>query len=300
MGRPGIKLTRLKESFLSSPDGYNADRENELIANYSRVLQSGLDPEVAYRSTIPLHHRKRFGQFFTPFEIARLMAEWVAAVSPSDVLDPAVGTGIFLRVLKSVIPEARVTALDIDRIALAAAQAAVRGHSNIRFVEQDFLTWGDDQFFDAAIANPPYLRHHDVFYPFDVFELVGRKNHVHCSKLSNIYVLFIFEICRRLREGGRAAVIVPGEWVNANFGNALKRFLLSRGFLHTLLYFSHISTKFEDTLTTASVLFLEKPDWNAPRQVVRTIFVNDGCPLEKVSTAIKESQQNDKEIVIQL
>ncbi len=227
------------------------------------------------------------------------MAEWIAAIHPKTILDPAVGPGIFPRILLEKCSTAKVTGIDIDPIALNAAQIALPNEKKLSFIEQDFLLWKDERLFDAAIANPPYLRHHDLNYTFDIFDFVGKKNYVRLSRLSNIYVLFILEVGRRLRTGGRAAIIVPSEWVNANFGDELKRWLISQGLLHTLLYFSHISSQFEDALTTASILLLEKLEPHAGREFIRTIFVNDGAPLEDIRRTMDGAAAENPDIIVQ-
>lgn len=296
MGKPGTKLSRLEQSIGIADD---ASLRDSLLASYSERLQQEGDPEEAYRAAVPMEHRKRFGQFFTPVPIATLMAEWIEAINPKTILDPAVGPGVFPRILFNTCPNAQVTCIDLDSVALDAAHVALPNADRATFIEQDFLLWSDERLFDAAIANPPYLRHHDLHYPFDIFYFVGKKNHVHLSRLSNIYVLFILEICRRLRAGGRAAIIVPGEWVNANFGDELKRWLVSRGVLHTLLYFSHASTQFEDALTTASILLLEQPHPHVGREFIQTIFVNDGGPLEDIRRVLHGQPVANPEVVVQ-
>ncbi len=246
---------------------------------YTHRFSNGEVAEDLYRAMVPLEHRKKYGQFFTPPPIAELMTDWIAEISPKSILDPSVGPGILSRAAKSRCPSASLTCLEIDPLALGAAQTALR-NSAPTLIRQDFLTWSEEPRFDAAIANPPYLRHHDFTYSFDIFELIERKNSIKLSRLSNMYVLFILEICRRLRVGGRAAIIVPGEWANANFGENLKLWLIREGLLHTLLYFSHLSSQFAEALTTASILFIEKPARNQGRKSVRTIFVPYGCPTE--------------------
>lgn len=296
MGRPGTKLWRLEKSKNIAND---TSSHAALLALYSERLAQADYPEQAYRVAVPLEHRKRFGQFFTPVPIATLMVDWIKGIHPKTILDPAVGPGVFPRILLNSDPEAHFTCVDIDAIALNAARTALSNAERVTFVEQDFLLWRDEGFFDAAIGNPPYLRHHDLHYPFDIFYLVGKRNRAALSRLSNIYVLFVLEICRRLRAGGRAALIVPGEWVNANFGDELKYWLLNRGLLHTLIYFSHASTQFEEALTTASVLLIEKPHHYAKRELIRTIFVNDMGSLSDVHQALHSDPVSDANIVIQ-
>lgn len=285
MGKPGTKLLRLGTNS-SAPE--SSHLEEHQLKSFCQHLASSMRPEEAYRAAIPIQHRKKLGQFFTPLPIAEIMVDWIAAVAPKAILDPAVGPGVFPELLLKTIPQARIVCLDIDSVALKAAKLSLGNHKNVDFWEQDFLTWSDDRLFDAAIVNPPYLRHHDIYYPYDIHDLIGKKNQIRLSRLSNIYVLFILELCRRLRPGGRAAAIIPGEWVNANFGVSLKYWLIKQGLLHTLLYFSHAASQFEEALTTASILLLERPVGPDGRDSVRTIFLPDCSDINGVRQLILE------------
>ncbi len=258
MGRPGKKAQRLN---LETRSLFDDDADKDVGAGEVPALPEGFDrsqPERSYRDLVPIAHRKKFAQFFTPEPVAQLMIDWVLQVNPVTILDPSVGPGVFLRLIGQHGHATKLLGIDLDPVALAAARTTL-GLDFAELIGHDFLTWPADRRFDGILANPPYLRHHDVHYSVDIFSDVGRRNGVVLSKLTNIYVLFILEICRRLSPGGRAAVIVPGEWTNANFGMALKSFLLLNGFLHSLVYFSNLSEQFEDALTTAAILLIEKP-----------------------------------------
>ncbi len=282
MGRPGQKLDRLGLASQST-SLFDQPSAQTLPAAFDRN-----SPEASYCASVPLEHRKRYAQFFTPQPIARLMAEWVAAIAPATVLDPACGPGIFPRVLRELSPAARITAVDVDAAALEACRHSLPHTRRDRFVGTDFLLWKDSDRFDGILANPPYLRHHDIHYPFDIFDEFSRRGGVRLSRLSNIYVLFVIEICRRLKPGGRAAIIVPGEWTNANFGGALKRYLLSNGLLRWLLYFSHAGKQFEDALTTAAILLVESPAVRLG--TFQSVYVEEDCTLERVRAALEGSQ----------
>ncbi len=273
MGRAGKKLSRL---------GLQAGQSSTLLPDSFDVE----DPEASYAACVPLAHRKRYAQFFTPEPIARLMAEWISEINPSNVLDPACGPGILLRVMCELIPRVKLTAIDIDAVALEACRQTLEGEAHLDLLHADFLLWEKSSKFDGIIANPPYLRHHDLQYPFDIFDALGSRHAVKLSRLTNIYVMFILEICRRLSPGGRAAVIVPGEWTNANFGSALKQFLLSRGLLHSLLYFSHLGSHFEDALTTAAVLLLEKPKARVRRKSFRSLYIEESFSMSELAATL--------------
>jgi adenine-specific DNA-methyltransferase len=270
-----------------------------IIEHCTRAPANPDDPEARYREIVPIGRRKRLGQYFTPAPVAGLMVRWIAEIQPRTVLDPAVGPGIFPRLLRRECASAAITAIDVDPVALGAARSALAGDERVRLVEADFLTWPDASQFDAVIANPPYLRHHDMAYAFDVFATIGRRNDITLSRLTNLYVLFILEICRRVHAGGRAAVVVPGEWMNANFGAPLKEWLLARGLLHTIIYWSHAATVFSDALTTASVLLIDKSAQARAGRRVRTIYVHDGAPIDAVAAALTSDTATHDALVVQ-
>jgi len=49
-----------------------------------------------YSILVAKQYRKKYGQFFTPPNIAKFMAKWVISKKGEKVLDPGVGSGIFL------------------------------------------------------------------------------------------------------------------------------------------------------------------------------------------------------------
>jgi len=152
-----------------------------------------------------------------------------------------------------------VTAFEKDAVILRAYLTAHPALQHTEVIYGDFLTLKILSRFDAAILNPPYLRHHDMAYDFDIFEEFSRIYGFIISKLSNSYVLFTIKAITLLNPGGRAAIIIPTEWMNANFGVAMKEFLIKSEFLKEIIYFSNCSEIFNDALTTACVLLIEKP-----------------------------------------
>lgn len=283
MGRPGPKRQRLAAASGQPPtlEGFDPD-----------------DPEASLARIAGDERRRRLGQFFTPLPIAELMCDWAAARSPASLLDPAAGPGMLVRTLLRRLPQVRVTAIDIDPLAIAALRS-LRACREVKTVCADFLTWTSRARFDAILANPPYLRHHDLLYPADVHALVEARNRVKLSRLTNAYGLFLLEICRRLTPGGRAAVIVPGEWLNANFGAPLKEHLLSRGLLSKLLYFASAETVFEDALTTACVLFLERPAGKRTGGRITTLFARSQHRLGQVRKALAgEPAAADESLIV--
>ena len=87
------------------------------------------DPEKHYVSTVPIAHRKRLGQYFTPYRIAACMAQWIVGNSScKTILDPAVGLGVFFRViLEHQKKQYELTGYDTDAVILNKVKPLLTG-----------------------------------------------------------------------------------------------------------------------------------------------------------------------------
>ena len=64
----------------------------------TKVIFQATDNQVekSYSKLTALEHRKKFAQFFTPFQLASLMADWLLGnENLNTVLEPAFGLGVF-------------------------------------------------------------------------------------------------------------------------------------------------------------------------------------------------------------
>ncbi len=207
--------------------------------------------EADYTATTPLEHRKRFGQFFTPEPVAHLLARWVAEhPGPNKVLDPAAGTGALLRAIKDYCPNSNFTGYDIDSRILGWAR---KEHSNTDLRCADFLTHDWEERYDGIIANPPYLKFHD-YDNLPLIRHVEERAGVKLTGFTNLYALFIIKALHQLRPEGRAAFIVPSEFLNSDYGVAVKKYLLDSGMLRHVVVVHFEEAVFADALTTACIL----------------------------------------------
>ena len=70
---------------------------------------NNMSPERRYIERSSIEHRKSFAQFFTPYHIADVMAEWILQKSSiQTILEPAFGLGIFSRILKYKKPSLKI------------------------------------------------------------------------------------------------------------------------------------------------------------------------------------------------
>lgn len=244
------------------------------------TLAAGMTPEAAYCAATPAEHRRRLGQVFTPPDCAALMADWVAGAVPGPVLDPAAGTGALLRAMAARDPDRPRLGIEIDPAVLEAARAGLEGRGIACALRQgDFLQTAAEPV-AGIIANPPYLRPALGSTLRAQLPQVGARHGVTLSGLANAYVAFTLEAAARLVPGGRAAILLPGDWVNANSAGPLRDWLLDRGLLRRIVQISAERLVFDRVLSTAGLIFLERPLAGAAGpEAVETVFLPADCPL---------------------
>ncbi len=228
------------------------------------------EPEKELAGRTSLSQRTRLGQIFTPYAIAKCMAQWVTArKSPASVLDPALGLGIFLRCLLEDEENAgsKMTGYEVDAETAQATQLlfTFNGYTHINFRNANFLkeTW--DEKFDAILCNPPYRKFRGLADKDEMVAAVEQHTGIKISRASNLYIFFLIKLIWQLADGGRAAVILPFEFLNADYGKPVKQLLLDQGILRKVLILGEALQPFDDVITTACILCLERsPQDTAP------------------------------------
>ena len=211
--------------------------------------------EAAYAASASPKHRKQFGQYFTPPALASLMANWCLENNPRSVLDPAVGTGALVRAFIDAGASAQFVAYEKDE---SIADYCDVPPERVTLRREDFLLCQREEYFDAVTMNPPYIRHRE----FEGYEATRATLSLSTGHIippsANLYIYFSVKAALKLKHGGRAAFLIPTEWMNSNFGLSFKNYLLQSDLLREIVLFSGCSNVFEGALTTASVLLIER------------------------------------------
>lgn len=242
---------------------------------------AGPSPEKAFAARVPYEHRKKLGQFFTPPAVACAMVRWACARQPASFLDPAVGPGIFIGqlALTDCSPRARVVGTDIDPEVLPMARARLPAgrFESLDLRPADFLEASIDGTFDAIVCNPPYIRHHDAKLPERVFRRFETQFNTRLSRLTNVYCLFLLRITKLLSATGRAAVITPTEFLNADFGRAVKQVLIQGNAFRGFVVFDYAASVFDGILSTATITLFDAAE---PSDTVMISKANDADAVE--------------------
>ncbi|MCK5369677.1 MAG: N-6 DNA methylase, partial [Cyclobacteriaceae bacterium] len=210
-------------------------------------------PEKEYCQTVSLEYRKNFAQFFTPYPIAQFMANWILGNPNCEmVLDPAFGLGIFTRALFESEPSIQVKGFEIDVNLLEKARTLLDSQ-NVTLFNQDYMYNDWNNKYDGIICNPPYLKFHDYDNKSALREIKKRLN-LNLTGFTNLYTLFLLKSAHQLIEGGRAAYIVPSEFMNSDYGKNVKSYLIKNRTLQYIIVFDFEENVFDDALTTSSIL----------------------------------------------
>jgi len=211
--------------------------------------------------------RNVLGQFSTPFCLAKEMVESALENLPADrisFIEPAVGSGVFISALQSTVPDRIAEGIGIEIDSGYADIAKQLWNNPYTILNNDFLGASkQDEFqsrFNFLCTNPPYVRHHHIDGELKkdlqvrVQDLLGLK----VSGLSGLYVYFMLLAHSLLKEGAVASWLVPSEFLSVNYGEVLRRYLLSEVTLLRIHRFSPQDVQFDDALVSSCIVTYKK------------------------------------------
>ncbi len=163
-----------------------------------------------------------------------------------------------------------------------ALAAAARGKlAQARIVTGDFLAVGCAEAlgggaFDAVIGNPPYVRQELLDRPRkeDLSRITWRGSNSHPpirpSRRSDLHVHFWPRALALLEEGGRLGFLTSNSWLDAAYGEPLRR-LLASGFSVIAVIESEVETWFDDARVRTAITIIEnmRPDGARPSRLAR-------------------------------
>ena len=209
--------------------------------------------EAVYMQRLGRAHTRRFGQYFTPPLIAEFMCSWACA-DASTMLDPAVGNGVFLQAAHDLFPGCRLRGFEVDgKILSFFGSPPFAGITHGDYLQLDW-----DTKYDAIVCNPPYNRFQAVGNRDELLELIYQKTGVRYSGYTNLYALFLLKSLCQLSPKGRLAYIIPTEFLNSQYGTAIKEKLLRERLIRAIINFQNDGELFANADTTCCILLLDR------------------------------------------
>ncbi len=212
--------------------------------------------------------RNRVGQFATPGALAEEILRycwqhWRQRPDPVHFLEPCVGTGAFYSALLRVFPRGRIkraTGYELDP-AHAETARSLWQTSGLAVTQGDFLQQPPPhQRYNLLITNPPYVRHHHLGRDQKerLQALVRERLGIPISGLAGLYCYFLLLADAWLEDGGLSVWLIPSEFMDVNYGTAVKEYLTTRVRLRHLHRFSPSDVQFSDALVSSAIVVFEK------------------------------------------
>ncbi len=207
--------------------------------------------------------RNRLGQFATPTALAVDILNYAATILPKGervrFLDPAIGTGVFYSALRKVLPKQRIAesfGFEIDSHYQKPA-SQLWEKSGLAMKLADFSHEEPSPRFNLIVCNPPYVRHHHL-QSGDKSRLqlrIYNANGMKFSGLAGLYCYFLVLSRAWMADSGIAGWLIPSEFMDVNYGQALKRFLLDKVTLLHIHRFDPSDVQFADALVSSAVVW---------------------------------------------
>ncbi len=235
------------------------------------IEQRRLELQVAIDQRRSLQDRNRLGQFATPTALAIDIANAAQRELPNDQSsihfgEPAVGSGAFFSALLQAFPAdciSSATGVEIDPV-FATTACDLWGSHGLKVIEGDFM---DSRGLLSALprptlilTNPPYVRHHhlNAEQKKRLGERAGSITGIKVNGLAGLYVYFMLIAHDWLADGGFATWLIPSEFMDVNYGTALKTYLTQKVTLASIHRFDPSDVQFDDALVSSAVVSFRK------------------------------------------
>ena len=210
--------------------------------------------------------RNRLGQFATPTPLALDILQYARTILPANgelrFLDPAIGTGAFYSAFTSVFPRqciAEALGFEVD-LHYGKPASDLWRKSGLTIKIADFTHAPPSPRFNIVICNPPYVRHHHLENK-DKLRLQTRTKEasgIKISGLAGLYCHFLGLSHAWMADDGIAGWLIPSEFMDVNYGRAVKQYLLNKVTLLHIHRFDPNDVQFADALVSSAVVWFRK------------------------------------------
>jgi adenine-specific DNA-methyltransferase len=263
-----------------------------------------LEIQVALDSERSALERNKWGQFATPPVLADDITRYTLSLleqSAVRFLEPSCGSGSFFSSLLRSLDESRTLdaaiGVELDERFALAAKELWAGYG-LDVVQGDFIEYSStaDYRANVLIANPPYVRHHHLGGEQKALltRVLGRQFDFKVSGLTGLYVYFILLSHRLLAPDAMSAWLIPTEFMDVNYGSALRSYLTTRVSLLRVHRFDPADVQFDDALVSSAVVVFRNTPPPATHRVSFTYGGSVVDPRESHLVGLPDLPANKK------
>lgn len=236
------------------------------IGNLNLIESKRMQFQTTVDNSKSIENRRRLGQFATPYELAQEIISFALTLQGKkeiSFLEPAFGTGSFYSALLSEcykkdrnIKSAIGIELDDDFFAVAKQ---LWGDTIINLINGDFTETNCFEKVNLLISNPPYVRHHYIGQEKKTKLSIMTKieTGLSLSKLAGLYCYFILAAHKWLAPNAICGWLIPSEFMDVNYGEAIKQYLLNDVHLLRIHRYNPDNCQFDDALVSSCVVWFK-------------------------------------------
>ena len=135
--------------------------------------------------------------------------------------------------------------------------------------------------FDVVIGNPPYVQLQSMGAMSDAYAQCGYEVY---NKSADLYCLFYEKGCKLLKEKGYLGFIASNKWLKINYGESLRKFLVTEMNPLLLVDFPGVSV-FEDATVDPQILIVQRQKYSG---------VTEACAIKAKGENIADFVENNK------
>lgn len=213
------------------------------------------DLSIKYTLNTDKNYLKKFGQFFTLSSDILLKLIDTEHLDNLDILEPSCGTGIIILECMKKFKNFNLDAIEIDKNVYTKTLDLFKQHSNVKFINSDFLKYNfDGKKYDLIIGNPPYFE-----LAKDVKMSINDDFKDIVSGRTNIYSLFIFKSIKLLKKNGQLIFIIPKTILSGKYFSKLREYIHKHCYILDIIKFDN-SNLFKKALQSVIILKLQLRD----------------------------------------
>jgi len=258
-----------------------------------KEIQDALDAQKTQKD------RNVLGQFSTPYPLAFDIMKYMRRLIGTDdvsFIEPSIGMGVFYSAFTDAFAGGgRALGFEIDPHYFKPASEFWQG-TKLEMRCSDFLAQKADEQFDMLVANPPYVRHHYIENKTKVHlqNLVQRQTGIKISGFAGLYCYFMMLSSTWLKDNGLSCWLVPSEFMDVNYGEAVKRYLLQNVQLLRIHRFKAENLQFADALVSSCIVVFRNSKPTTANEVTFSLGGTINSPETVRNIGVSQLKSNDK------
>lgn len=276
--------------------GYRTIRNLKNIEQSRAAIQEMIDKKKDIRE------RRKLGQFSTPYALAREIVSFGLTILDTDeitFLEPCIGSGAFYSAL---LNEANgdytikaATGIEIDSMYCDCAKR-LWSDTGINIINDNFANVKPDRKYNFVLTNPPYVRHHYLAQDkkIHLIEEEKKETGIVLSGLAGLYCHFMLLANKWLAPNAICGWLVPSEFMDVNYGSALKDYLINHVHLLRIHRYDPDNSMFSDALVSSCVVWFKNEVVNYDYDIEFTFRGTHNQPMQKKQVKKSELMKEHK------